>query len=318
MYYQNTPEQQPDYTRPDYYQESSYPPQEMQEYRGPQCMEGYTAEPVKEQQPAAEGGQKRGGILGLGAAILSVGAWLLKFKGLAFLLKFGWAGLSAVASIAIYSIAYGWQFAAGLVALLFIHEMGHAVAMKIKGIPIGPMIFVPMLGAAVIMKEMPRNAKDEAEVGIAGPVAGAISAGVCLLIAQWQPESGSLWAALAYFGFFLNLFNLLPVVPLDGGRVVAAIDKRIWVLGFVGLLAVQIWQWFHGNPSFWLLVIVLMAAGQFFARGGKAQTPEEQAYRESYYAVPLSSRILISVLYFGLAAVLYLGMSMAHAMILPY
>ena len=95
--------------------------------------------------------------------------------------------------------------------------------MKAKGIPIGGMIFIPLLGAAVLMRQMPRNAKDEAEVGIAGPIAGAVAASVCLLIAQANP--GTIWAPLAYFGFFINLFNLIPIVPFDGGRILAAIER---------------------------------------------------------------------------------------------
>lgn len=95
---------------------------------------------------------------------------------MALLLKFGFAGITALVSIGVYSLIFGWQFAIGLVALLFIHESGHALVMKLKGIPIGGMIFIPLFGAAVTMTRMPRNAKDEAEVGIAGPVAGALAA----------------------------------------------------------------------------------------------------------------------------------------------
>src|SRR5205807_3968416 len=134
-----------------------------------------------------EAGKKRKGLAGLGGIGASIGALLLKLKGLAFLLKFGWAGFSALFSIAVYSLIFGWPFAVGLVALLFIHEMGHALVMKLKGIPIGGMIFIPLLGAAVIMRQMPKNARDEAEVGIAGPIAGALAASVCLALARIYP-----------------------------------------------------------------------------------------------------------------------------------
>src|SRR6266699_6427848 len=187
----------------------------MGEYRGPASMEGYTIDVGTEQRKAAErgkaeAGKKRKGLAGLGGVGASIGALLLKLKGLAFLLKFGWAGFSALFSIAIYSLIFGWPFAVGLVALLFIHEMGHALVMKLKGIPVGGMIFVLMLGAAVFMLQMPKNARDEAEVGIAGPVAGALAAGACLFMAELTPHAPTIWAALAYFGFFMNLINLIP------------------------------------------------------------------------------------------------------------
>lgn len=331
----------PNYADPDYYQrvaksaspeissESAHARNEMpgepydishmSEYRGPQSMEGYTVDAGIEQRAAAERGsaegskQRRGGLAGLGGGLATLGALLLKFKGLVFLLKFGGAGFSALFSIAVYSLFFGWPFAIGLVAQLFIHEMGHALVMKLKGIPVGGMIFVPMLGAAVTMKQMPQNARDEAEVGIAGPIAGALAASFCLVQAQ-MPNANPIWAPLAYFGFFMNLFNLIPIVPFDGGRVLAAIDRRIWILGFIGLLAFQIWSWFHGEFSPWLLFFVLMAATQLWSRGGAAgNTPHMRAY----YDVPVATRIILSLLYFGLAAVLVLGMSLAHGLVNP-
>jgi Zn-dependent protease len=257
-----------------------------------------------------EGGRKKQGLMGIGIALLALGSWLLKLKGLAFLLKFGWTSFSALISIAFYALVFGWPFAIGIVVLLFIHEMGHALVMKLKGIPIGAVTFVPFLGAAVTMRQMPQNAQDEAEVGIAGPIAGAMASGVCLLLAQSAVHP--IWAALAYFGFFINLFNLVPIVPFDGGRVLAAIDRRVWIIGFLGLFAFQIWQWLQGSFSLWLLLFVIMAAAQLWSRGLKApNTPEEKAY----YNVPVGMRISLSLLYFGLVAVLVLGMSLADSLI---
>jgi len=294
--------------------ESSHAPQMMQEYRGPSNIEGYTVDAGAEQRDAAErgsaeGSKRRGGLAGLGGIGALVAA-LLKFQWLGFLLKFGWAGLSAIFSIAVYSLIFGWQFAVGLVALLFIHEMGHAIVMKLKGIPVGGMIFIPLMGAAVLMNRMPKNARDEAEVGIAGPIAGAIASSMCLALAIVYP--GTLWAPLAYFGFFINLFNLIPTVPFDGGRILAAIDRRIWIIGFVGLVAFQIWSWFNGSTNFFLLLFIILAASQLWSRRRVPNTPEAQAY----YAVPVGERIVLALAYFGLAAILVLGMTISHAMIL--
>src|SRR6266568_4607922 len=133
-----------------------YDPAAMSPYRGPTHLDSYTADVGAEQREAAERGHVSDGK---------------KRKGL--------AGLTAIISVVAYSFLFGWPFAIGLVALLFLHEMGHAIVMKLKGIPVGGMIFIPMLGAAVFMNQMPKNAKDEAEVGIAGPIAGAIASSVC-------------------------------------------------------------------------------------------------------------------------------------------
>ena len=301
-----------------------YDPAVMSPYRGPTHLDSYTADVGAEQREAAErghvsDGKKRKGLAGLGGLGIAIGALLLKIKTvllfllnlkwLALFAKFGFAGITAIISVVAYSFLFGWPFAIGLVALLFLHEMGHAIVMKLKGIPVGGMIFIPMLGAAVFMNQMPKNAKDEAEVGIAGPIAGAIAAMVCLTLAREYPNT--VWAPLAYFGFFINLFNLIPVVPFDGGRVLGAIDRRIWIVGFLGLIAFQIWSWINGNFSFFLLLFVLLAATQFWSRRSVPNTPEARAY----YDVPIAERIVLGLAYFGLAAVLVLGMTISHGMI---
>src|SRR5437588_1989652 len=177
----------------------------MSAYRGPSSLEGYTVDAGAEQRKTAEEGKKRKGLAGLGGLGATIVALLVKFNTLLLLFaKVGFAGITALISIGVYALIFGWQFAVGLVALLFIHEMGHAVVMKMKGIPIGGMIFIPLLGAAVLMRRMPKNARDEAEVGIAGPIAGALAASVCLLFALQSPHERSIWAPLAYFGFFIN------------------------------------------------------------------------------------------------------------------
>src|SRR5437588_8724669 len=153
--------------------------------------------------------------------------------------------------------------------------MGHAVVMKMKGMPIGGMIFIPLLGAAVFMRQMPKNARDEAEVGIAGPIAGAIASSICLVLAQLSPHTHTIWAPLAYFGFFINLFNLIPIVPFDGGRVLAAIDRRLWIVGFIGLIGFQVWSFiqYHSISPF-LLFFIFIAGTQLWARRRAADTPE--------------------------------------------
>ncbi len=321
--------QEIDYAHPAYYQQDTLQgarsaqtgePALMSEYRGPASLQEYVAGPETERQEAAGAdgsaeaskSRKRKGLAGLGG-IGALLAALLKLQWVVYLAKFGFAGLTAVISIFAYSLIFGWTFAIGLVILLFIHEMGHALVMKLKGIPIGGMVFIPLLGAAVFMRKMPRNAKDEAEVGIAGPIAGTLASSVCLLLAMQPSQQQTIWAPLAYFGFFINLFNLIPIVPFDGGRVLAAIDRRVWTLGFLGLVAFAVWSWMYGNFSPWLLLFIIMAGAQFWSRRHVPDTPEGKAY----YSVPLGERIILGLVYFGLAAVLILGMSISHGMILP-
>lgn len=299
---------------------NSYDPALMPEYQevtGASSVDDYATGAGQDDSAASgkseSGNNKRKGLAGLGGIGAALAALLLKFPFLGVVLKFGWAGISAIISIVIYSYIFGWQFAVGLVALLFIHEMGHALVMKLKGIPVGGMIFIPLLGAAVFMRRMPKNAKDEAEVGIAGPIAGAIAASVCLFLALQSPGR-SVWAPLAYFGFFMNLFNLIPVVPFDGGRVLAAIDRRLWILGFLGLVAFQIWSWINGNFSPWLLFFVVIAGTQFWARRSQPNSADTRAY----YTVPVGERIVLTLLYFGLAAVLVFGMTISHNLIMSF
>ncbi|MGH2506383.1 MAG: site-2 protease family protein [Ktedonobacteraceae bacterium] len=308
-YYQTPPESgETPHSLPQPVSAYAYQQATMGEYRGPASLDYYTADAGAAQRGAVSNGymaapakapkKRLADLGGLGVA-------------LGLILKFGLFGGSALLSVIVYAGLFGWEFGVGLVVLLFVHEMGHAVVMKLKGIPIGGMVFIPMLGAAVFMNRMPQNARGEAEVGIAGPIAGALASLVCLLVALASPFAPGVWAALAYFGFLMNLFNLIPMVPLDGGRISAAIDRRMWIVGLVMLVAVYIWEWINGTNSIFLLIVIVLSVIQFWSRRQTAtNTPEAQAY----YAVPLHERIIIALAYFGLAAALAFGMSVAHGL----
>src|SRR5205823_8899095 len=139
---------------------------------------------------------------------------------------------------AAYSLIWGWQFAIGFVLLLLVHEMGHVIQLRREGVPASAPLFIPFLGAVVGMKQAPKDAATEARVGLAGPVLGSLG---CLVpLALYGVTGNNLFRALAFIGFFLNLFNLLPIVPLDGGRAMAAISPFVWIIGFAGLLAAAI------------------------------------------------------------------------------
>src|SRR5205814_10569652 len=116
----------------------------------------------------------------------------------------------------------------GFVVLTLIHEIGHAVAIRAKGLRAGFMVFIPFIGGAVTLKDQPRSAYDDAQIGLAGPIAGTAASLVSLQIFKWT--ANPLYMLIAFTGFILNLLNLLPLGPLDGGRISAAITKWMWLL----------------------------------------------------------------------------------------
>jgi Zn-dependent protease len=240
----------------------------------------------------------RGFFRRLWAPIAAAVGLLIKFGGV--LLKFKFL-FSMFVSAAVYVWLGGWWFGIGLILLLFVHEMGHVIEARRQGLPVTAPLFIPFLGAAITMKEMPRDAWNEAKVAIAGPLVGSAGA-LALYVAGVAADSRPL-KAIAFLGFFINLFNLLPVIPLDGGRITAALHPVVWVLGFVGLLALV---FFRPNPI--LILILILAASELWRRWQLRRHPEMQ----EYYRVTPGRRLTIAVLYFGLAALLVLGMEATH------
>jgi Zn-dependent protease len=167
---------------------------------------------------------------------------LLKGKSLLALLKFGKLGgaiISMAVSIGAYALIYPWGFAIGIVFLLFIHEMGHVIAAKQKGLPVSAPLFIPFLGAMISMKKNPQDAKTEAYIAMGGPILGTLGAMGVFAVA-YNMNSPLLYS-LAYVGFFLNLINLLPIHPLDGGRIATAVSRWLWLVGLIGGLGVIIY-----------------------------------------------------------------------------
>ena len=232
------------------------------------------------------------------APIAAVGAFLAKFG--VVLLKFKFL-FSMFVSAAFYVWLGGWWFGIGLVLLLFIHEMGHVFEAKHQGLPVSAPLFIPFMGALITMKQMPHNAWREAKLAIAGPLLGSAGA-AAIYLAGVAFDSRPL-KALAFLGFFINLFNLLPVVPLDGGRITAALHPALWLAGFLGLLALVFWK---PNPI--LIIILLFSASELWRRWQLRGHPEMQ----EYYRVKPHQRVIVGVLYFGLAILLVLGMHVTH------
>jgi Zn-dependent protease len=214
-------------------------------------------------------------------------------------------GFTAILSVGAYALAFGWQIAIGLVVLLFIHEMGHVLVLRRYGVKATAPVFIPFLGAFIGMKQLPHNAVMEAYVGLGGPVIGSLGA-----MAAWglfRATGHEAFLVAAFLGVFLNLFNLLPILPLDGGRAVSAISRWLWLVGLVGLVGLMIvWH----SPLLFLLVFFMANESWHALRRGKQNA--------EYYAVPRSERLWISAIYFGLIVVLAISFHELQTLMIEY
>lgn len=200
-------------------------------------------------------------------------------------------------SIAAYGLAFGWPFAVGFVLLLFVHEMGHVIQLRREGVEASAPIFIPFLGALVAAKSMGKDAAAEARVGLAGPILGTI--GTLIPLAIWLATDSDLWRALAYIGFFINLINLLPVLPLDGGRAMAVLGPYVWLAGI--LIAVAATVIFLG--PFMLLFVLFLGGPELYHRFKNRHSQESRAY----HSVPTGAKLAVAAVYFGLTALLIVG-----------
>ena len=264
----------------------------------------YEPEPVRDYEPIHP--QSRWRELGkrLLAPFVALVALLSKFKTIAlavFKFKVFATSGTMLVSIAAYSWIWGWKFAAGFVLLILVHEMGHVLELRRQGVPASAPLFIPFMGAVVGMKQMPHDAWREARVALAGPILGSLGAAAVWVLGAWT--NSDLLIALAFTGFFLNLFNLIPIVPLDGGRAMAAVHPAVWAVGLAGLVALAFW---HPNP---ILIIVLVLGGfELYRRWQERGTPQAA----EYYRVKAWQRLTVAGAYVGLAALLAVAMTATH------
>jgi Zn-dependent protease len=241
----------------------------------------------------------------IGSSIVAAALIAAKFgKGLLLVLpklKILTTSGSMLVSIGAYALIWGWRFGVGFVALLFVHEMGHVLQLRREGIKASAPMFIPFVGAIVAMKQMPKDAGAEARVGLAGPVLGSL--GALAVLGLYGLTGNELFKALAFVGFFLNLFNLLPVLPLDGGRAMAALSPRLWFVGFALLVGATV---LFPNP---IMILIVLAGGYETYRRWKARRDPSQ---QEYHRIPARTRWLVAGVYLGLAALLAVGMDLTH------
>ena len=273
---------------------------EQDEPTAPPCL------PPSERPPEPTAGQKLKKVLGL---VGIVAALCFKFLGklkfiilplVKFLPTILKTGGTMLLTIWLYAMMWGVWFAVGFVLLIFVHECGHLVAARRLGLKVGAPVFIPFMGAIIALKEAPRNAWIEAQVGIGGPLLGSLGAALCEVI--HLATGNPMFRALAYTGFFLNLFNLAPIGFLDGGRIVTALSPWLWLVGLVIVLGLTIM-----HPNFILLLILIFSAPRLFFLF-RRKTDEERRY----YEVTPVQRGTMAVMYFGLVVLLVLGMQLSH------
>jgi Zn-dependent protease len=240
----------------------------------------------------------------LWAPFAAIGFLLWKFKAAAlaiFKFKLFTVAGSMLVSLAAWTLLYPWQVALGFVLLIFVHEMGHVLEARRQGLPVSAPVFIPFLGAFITMREMPHNVWREAQVALAGPIIGSLGAAAVWLVAE--ARDSEVLTVIAHIGFFINLFNLLPIVPLDGGRAAAAIHPALWLVGLAGLAALVV-----VSPNPILILILIVGAMQLWSRWRERGSTQGR----EYYEIAAWQRIAVGGTYLALAALLVAGMDVTH------
>src|SRR5216683_2038275 len=232
-----------------------------------------------------------GGLAAAAAAAFAYGKYALL---LLFKIPFATTLVSLLVSFGGYAIFYGPWFAVALVTMILVHEMGHVIEIRRQGMQATAPIFIPFLGAAIFQRSHPTDALKQAQIGIAGPIAGTIGATVAFALYGSLHSPVLLLAAL--IGFYINLFNLIPIWQLDGSWILAPVSKWFMVVGYAGLAVGALLFHFLLNPL--VIIIAVLGIPSLIERFRTANNPY-------YTSVPVRARWAMGAAW--LALVVYLG-----------
>jgi Zn-dependent protease len=174
--------------------------------------------------PTTAAGGKKSPAAVIATSLGAAGLMLWKLKALLLGLTKGSTLFSMLLSLGVYWTVWGWKFALGLVLSIYVHEMGHVIALRRYGFKATAPMFIPGLGALIRLKQQVVNPQEDADIGLAGPIYGLGAALVALGL--WLATAEPIFAAIAGVGAWLNLLNLIPISPLDGGRGFHAMSAR--------------------------------------------------------------------------------------------
>lgn len=199
--------------------------------------------------------------------------------------------ISAAVSFAVYAVILTWPVGLGLTLLIFAHEMGHFIVIRAKGLPVRLPIFIPLMGAFVLMGVGPMDARDEAEIALAGPFAGTLGSIACVV--AYIPTHQPTLLTIAFINLAINLFNMLPLGPLDGGRATRAISKWLLAPWLIVLVVISL-------CTFDLLIGLLAGAALIQVLFLRDRDPSMIYYTRT----PRRERRYVTTLYFGLVGVM--------------
>ena len=280
------------------------PPQTHDPFQVPPQVPLVAPPPVIPDGPAGggkkEGGKKAGAIATLLAALAAKAKAVL--AGLSLLLKFGFLGKilltsgTMLLSIWVYTRIFGFWFAVGFVILILVHEMGHVALAAQQGVKVSAPVFIPFFGA-LILASRGETIQQGAIIGIGGPAMGTLGSIACLAV--FATTGSTFFLGLAFVGFFLNLFNLTPIYPLDGGWIVRAISPVLWLVGVLALVVMLVMGWLR-NP--FIIVLLILGIPTMWREMGAF-------FRREPSTIPASFRWNMGLAYVGLMAVCAFGMA---------
>lgn len=262
----------------------AYLPPETVQYRSVQARIADLTQKIAAAGPAAHGGWRKGIAGGLGPIALL----LWKFKVLIFGLAKMSTLLSMFVSFGFYWRIFGWPMAAGLIISIYIHEMGHVIELRKLGIPAGAPMFIPGLGAIIQLRGVNLPPVQDARIGLAGPIYGLGAAIVAYALFVFTGQK--IWAAIAQLGAWINLFNLIPIWQLDGGRGFQS--QTQWQR--IGLVALAAALWAVTKEPMYFLII-LGAGYRLFLKRDPSPAPDNAGFAQfSGLLVTLGAVIVLS------------------------